>query len=134
EWFRSQPFVDRMIDALPISTEDFLRVWRNISVSMGAWLSELLQNFMGEVPQAVIWSVVTFVTIFFCFRDGPRLVDLVRRGSPFTAVATDRLIHSVGASCKAVVLASVASGAVQAAIIAVACLVTGTPGVALISF
>jgi predicted PurR-regulated permease PerM len=64
--------------------------------------------------------------------DGRKLVNFLRRNSFFQEDQTEQLLSTLAGMCRSVILAAVASGLAQSLLEAIACVVTGTPNVALI--
>ena len=56
--------------------EDGVRALRN---QVGGWSARIVTNFVGFILDCI----VLLLTLFYLFRDGPRLVELLRDVSPF---------------------------------------------------
>jgi predicted PurR-regulated permease PerM len=70
--------------------QDFREALSNIS----GFLMERVPEFLKNVGGAVLNFLLIFIVMFFLFRDGPALVEVIRSSSPFPAAYEDELIKT----------------------------------------
>jgi predicted PurR-regulated permease PerM len=83
--------------------------------------------FVALIPAMAIGFVIVVVGIYFFLADGPKLATFLRRNTIFTLTETESLLSTLNETCRSVVLASLASGAVQAVLEVIFALCTRTP-------
>ncbi len=128
------PWIDRLGDIAPISDAQVKQYASKGFAAVGSALIAGLQGFVASLPGVLFSNIVIIFTIFFLLIDGPRAVRFIETNSIFGRIQTQRIIHVTKLLCDSVIVASLVAGAVQAAIIAFACLITGTHGILLIAF
>jgi predicted PurR-regulated permease PerM len=117
--------IETLTSLFPIEAVDLSDALQALIDGVGARMTELLGGWLGQLPGLFLGLVVTMVSIYFFMVDGRALAILMRRNPFLTARETDRLLTTLWASCRSVILASVVSGASQAALQVIACLLTG---------
>ena len=127
-----RPLIEKLAEMSPV-TEGQMRAMsvRGLTTA-GEWLVKVLQNMLATIPGAMFSTLIILITIYFLLVDGKRTLGFVRENSFFGPRHTDRIFMAVNSLCYSVVVASIAAGGVQALLIVIACLVTGTSGAILI--
>jgi predicted PurR-regulated permease PerM len=130
------PFVGRLIETLGgvSSRADLLDSARQVLASLAGHAADFLGQLLARLPGAALDLGVVTVSGYFLLSEGDAFVTFVRRHSPFTEIQTEHLLRSLSGMCRSVVLASVASGLIQALIVALACLSVGVPKPHLVAF
>lgn len=126
--------VDHLIDVLPISQQQFQTYATKGVAAAAAFGANVLQGLVVSLPGIAFSNIVLIFTMFFLLIDGPRAVDFVRHNSIFNREQTDRLINTTSLLCNSVIVATIVSGAVQAGIVGILCLATGSGNVVLYTF
>lgn len=116
----------------PVGMQELLDAAQDLVYSIGLKLTDLLGGVMTLLPGAVMALAVMIVSTYFFLVDGRNLMQFVRRISIFTPPQTEQLTRTMGGVCRSVILASLVSGAVQAVVEMISCLMTSTPNVMLI--
>lgn len=127
-----RPMVKYVADVSPVTEAQVRQFGTRAVVSIGTVLGKGLQNFLAGLPTVIFGTLIILFTLFFLLIDGPRAANFIRQNSIFGTEQTNRIFDSVHSLCYSVLVATVMSGAVQAAIIGLACLITGTEGLLLI--
>ena len=127
-----KPLLGKIADYSPVSEAQILQIANRAMAGFGAWAARLLQNLVASAPKAGFATFITLISIFFLLLDGQRAVRFIRENSFFGPQQTDRILQAVTSLCYSVVVASIAAGAVQAALITISCFLTGTAGAVLI--
>lgn len=118
---------------IPASEEQLRGYLLRAVESSGLWLSKGIQDFAANLPGVVFGNVVVVLAMFSFLVDGPRAVAFLRRNSFFSRVSTDRIFAAVGATCQATIVATLATGAVQAMLVGLACALAGVSNILPIS-
>lgn len=121
-----------MSDYSPVEVSDFGRVLHELAASIGTKLAEILGTIITQLPGMLLSMIMMVLSIYFCLIDGRRLLLFLRKNSFFAPKPTEQLIQTIGDICRSVVLAALVSGGLQSLVQVFACVITGTPNVALI--
>lgn len=127
-----RPLIERFADFAQVSETQITQLTTRAMTQFGAWLAKFLQSLLSSVPKAGFSMFITLLSIFFFLVDGQRTVRFIRENSFFGPRETDKVLHAVSSLCYSVVVASIAAGSVQAALITLSCWMTGTPKAVLI--
>lgn len=127
-----RPLIERFADFAQVTDAQITQLTTRAFTQFGAWLAKFLQNLLSSVPKAGFSMFITLLSIFFFLVDGQRAVRFIRDNSFFGPRETERVLSAVSSLCYSVVVASIAAGSVQAALIALSCWITGTPKAVLI--
>ena len=134
DMFGLRAVVDHLMEISPVGEEQ-ARVFLTRALGFAAsGLGNILQRFATDIPAILFANIVMLFSMFFLLLDGGRAVAFVRENSVFGRTQTDRLFQAAQSLCFSVMAATLVSGAVQALLVGMACLVTGTPNVVLIVF
>jgi predicted PurR-regulated permease PerM len=114
------------LDSLQESSREFVH---NVVMKM----ADLLGVFLSALPGLILGTAVAVVSVFFFLLDGRNLIRFLRRNSLFTVPQTDILFHNLSEMCRSVILASVASGLAQTAVMGFGCIVMGIPNIPIIA-
>lgn len=132
-FFRLRPVLNFVESSTGLSEGQINKGLLNVLLTAGAWGAQVLQNALANVPGALFGAFIIVLTIFFLLIDGKDAVEFLKKNSIFGPQETDRVFRSFHALCNSTVVASIAAGAVQAVLILVSCLITGTPNAILIT-
>jgi predicted PurR-regulated permease PerM len=88
-------------------------------------LATLIQGLARDIPFFLLSNLVIVLALFFFLWEGTSLVARIRSLSPFDRRSTDSILTYTDQLSRAVVLAALAAGGVQAVILALASLVAG---------
>ncbi len=126
--------LERIQEIVPITEAQIQSYGARGLQAAGAYGAALLQNLITSLPGIAFSNFVLLITLFFMLIDGPRIVNFIRFNSIFNREQTDRLIHTVGSLSNSVIVATLATGAVQSTIVAIVCFATATPNAILFTF
>lgn len=132
--FGLRPFLDQVAEYSPVSPEQLRTYAKRMVVGMGQLTGNVLKSFLASLPGVMFTNIVMLFTIFFLLVDGKRAVAFVRENSIFGRKQTDKIIAVAENLCHSVMVATLVSGAVQATLVGISCLITGTEGIPLIVF
>lgn len=100
----------------------------------GAYTAQVVQGFVFSLPGLALSDFILLLTIFFMLADGPEVANFFRENLIFNRGQTERLMNTTVLLCKSVIVATLISGAAQAAIISIMCLITGQASILLFAF
>lgn len=121
-----RPILDRVSQIAPIDEAQVKQYAVKGASAIGGWVIRTLQGLLASLPGILFQNIVIIFTIFFLLIDGKKAVNFFRQNSIFNLAQTDRLIHATSLLCNSVIVATVVSGAVQATLVALGCIFTGT--------
>ncbi len=127
-----QELIAKVESISPVNEAQLRQFVGRAAVAIGAWSAKALQNFLASIPGAAFNTIIILLTVFFLLIDGKRAARFIRENSIFGPQQTDTIFATVVSLCHSVLVASIAVGVVQAALIVLACIITGTPGAPLI--
>ncbi|MBI2712025.1 MAG: AI-2E family transporter [Bdellovibrio sp.] len=119
-------------DFLPVQLSDLAEAAQEFALSFGKKMTEVFGGVLSQLPGIGLSLAIVVVSIYFFLLDGKKVVHFLRRNSFFDEEQTDEILSSLEGVCRSVILAALVSGGLQALLEILACLVTGTPGLALI--
>lgn len=112
---------------VPVEISDLTETVEGLIDGVGSRMADLLGGLLGQLPGMLMGLLVTMVSIYFFMVDGRRLAALIRKNTIFTTKETDRLLKTLSDTCRSVILAAVVSGAAQAFLEIIGCVISGTP-------
>lgn len=127
-----QPWIEWLHAVSPLSEDQIVQMVSSIAVTVGSFLVNVFQGLLASLPGIIFANTVILLTVFFLLIDGARAVDFVRSNSFFGPKQTERLISATTSLCYSVVVASIVTAFVQAALVGVASLIAGVSNVVLI--
>lgn len=125
--------VTRLADLSPVSETQIRQLMTRGTSGIGEWFIKLLQGLVSSVPKAAFANLIILLTMYFLLVDGKRAIRFIERNSFFGPEDTQHVFNAVKSLCYSVVVASIAAGAAQSALIAVSCFITKTPNAILIA-
>ena len=123
---------DWIVDRAPVNMEELSSTAKELATSVGSKLAELFGGILTHIPGIVFTLAVMVVSVYVFLMDGRRMVGVIRSNRIFNRRETDQMLKCVAETCRSVLLAAVASGASQALIEVIACIITGRSNVAMI--
>lgn len=125
--------VDQIGGFLPID-ETQIQQWLNVGMQkLGALVTALFQRLLADLPGLLISTIVILFTVFFLLIDGRRALQFIRENSFFNPATTEKLLATTHSLCYSTVVASIAAGVVQTSLLAITCLIVGTPNILVIT-
>lgn len=124
--------IAKLVEISPWSFDQLRAIVLRVLVAVGTFAGRILQNMVANIPGMVLSAVVILATVFFLLVDGKKALVFLKRNSIFNERQTARVFDVISSLCYSVVVATIAAGAVQAALIGLACLITGTHNLFLI--
>ncbi len=128
-----QPLLDRAEGFLPVERSEVIRHVEHVATTIGKAALSMLQDLVGDLPKLMIVNVVILFGIYVILVNAREILAWLRKLSPLSGLKTDRLFNRIGGLSSSSVLATIASGFVQACIIGIVLLVMQTPGAWLIT-
>lgn len=128
EMFGLRGIIARISDWTPLSDAQIQQWAGRVLLAAGTWLARFFQSVVTNLPATTFAMVIVLLTVFFLLIDGKRAVRFLKENSIFGKFETERIAGAVNSLCFSVVVASIAAGTVQSALIVTACLITGTAG------
>jgi predicted PurR-regulated permease PerM len=111
----------------PIEIGDLAQRLNDFAAWLGQALLGLLQRMAGSLANLAVLLFVTLYTLFFCYLDGPRFGDWMRRMLPLSDDQSRRLINNFFDTSKATLKAVGIIGAVQGIMGGIAFWICGIP-------
>ena len=108
-----------------LNPEQATRKLKQLTVELAGHIGETLTNFIAGIPNIIVMFSVFLFSLYYFLSDGLTFTRVLRRHSCFTAVETNRIFKTFSGLCNSVILASLISGSVQAAIAVLVCLIVG---------
>ena len=133
EMFRVEGLTDTFSDWLPISEAQLRQYAFEGLKRLGGYAADVLQKLIADLPALFLSVVVILFTIYYLLIDGRRALQFVRANSFFSPNATDRILEFLHSLCYSTVVASIVTGAVQTALLCLACLIAGASNILLIA-
>ncbi len=118
--------LDKVDTLLPFSQTEINDMILKAMKASGLYLSGVAQGIVANLPGFMLSTFIILVTVYFLLLDGKRTLQFIRENSFFEQRRTEQLFESMSSLCSSVVIASIAAGAVHAALMGLACLVTKT--------
>ena len=126
--------VNKLMDILPVTPAQFQTYATKGMAAAAAFGANTLQGLVTSLPGIAFSNIVLIFTMFFLLIDGPKAVGFIRKNSIFNQEQTNKLIKTTSLLCNSVIVATLASGAVQASIVGLLCVFTGTGNIILYTF
>jgi predicted PurR-regulated permease PerM len=124
----------RAYDIIPMSQAKIQDYLQKGLAAAGAFGAAVLQDLITSIPGTLFSNFVLILTMFFLLIDGPKAVNFIRHNSIFNHEQTDRLIDAAASLSNSVIVATIASGAVQSLIVGMVAVFTGAGNVILVTF
>lgn len=128
-----RPLLSRVEEFLPMEKAEMIRHMEQVAITVGKTGLAWLQGLVSDLPKLTIVNVVILIGVYVFLVEAERVLSWLRRISPLPDAKTDRLFERIGGLSSSSVLATIASGFVQACIIGVVLLVMQVPGALLIT-
>lgn len=128
-----KPLLDRAEGFLPMERAEVVRHVEQAATTVGKAALTMLQDLVGDLPKLMIVNVVILFGVYVILVNAKPMLAWLRKLSPISGSKTDRLFNRIGGLSSSSVLATIASGFVQACIIGLVLLVMQTPGAWLIT-
>lgn len=133
EQIQIESVLQRLEAFVPIERAELMKHLEHAGTAIGRWALAMLQDLVADLPKLAIVNVVILIGVYVFLSQADEALAWIRRLLPFSKEQTDRLFRRVGGLSSSSVLATIASGFVQASIIGVVLLVMKTPGAILIT-
>jgi len=92
---RAKEFVDSYLGQSPIPLGDFDTMLRDVSQKAASVLAEQSARFAGNVAGWIIDLVVIELSLFYLFRDGREVVQMLKEVAPMRAHHRERMMSEV---------------------------------------
>ncbi len=102
--------------------------------NVGLRLADLFASVLSSLPAVAIALFLLILAIYFFLADGPRVVRFFRTNSFFPEQETEEIFYRFKGLCRAVLLASLVSGLVQAAIYLIGGAIAGIDDLMVLGF
>lgn len=110
----------RMGDILHMEEADLISEAGNFLKTIGLKVATFVTTALSSIPSFIVGVFLLILGIYFFLADGDRVVRFFRSNSFFPKEQTEEIFQRFKGLCRAVLLASLVSGMVQAAIYFVA--------------
>lgn len=120
-------WVHRIQEYVPVSHQQIRAFLLNTVVVVGAFLTDLAQHLIADLPRMIVSTFVILLTIYFLLIDGPKAVQFLRVNSIFSPRKTDALIKLGKDLCYSVIVATIMAGAAQAGLVMISCILAEIP-------
>jgi predicted PurR-regulated permease PerM len=96
-----------------------------------AGLGELLAGIAAKAPDQLIGLFVLIAALYYLLRDGVRLLDVLRKASPFSPAANEALSNRLRITVRRALLATFIAGLAQASLLYLGMLILEVPAATL---
>ena len=96
-WLRAGTFADKLPAALREALPEVLDGARTALLGSAATVAPLIPRIAASAGHAVVSLLLTVLTVFYLFLEGPQLLDFARRASPLQGAHTTALMGEVRA-------------------------------------
>jgi len=117
---RQQQLVPQTLDALegllqqsPVPVGSFEEILTDIGQKIRTVVANLSAQLAGDLAAMILDIIVTLLTLFYLFREGPKLVELLKDISPLAGELHDRMIREVSELVSVTVTSSFVVASVQ---------------------
>lgn len=111
-------FLDHFSERSEIDPEVLREKFDSIVSFVGNYALKLFSSFLQEIPNIVMLSFITILSFYFCLLKEDKIRRWFDRYFYFKNENADRFIHLLKSSCQEVFFSNVATGVIQACIIA----------------
>jgi len=116
-----------LFERLPGKQPSLNQIYENAVNAIGQRAGEWSAKLVANIASWVIDLVLLLFTLFYLFRDGPRLVALLRDVSPFGGARHDKMVGETIDMISVTISAGIVTALVQGMLTAVAFLVLDLP-------
>lgn len=127
-------FLVRMGDILHMEEVDLIEGVGNFLKTVGLKVATFVTTALSSLPSFLVGVLILILGIYFFLADGDRVVRFFRANSFFPKDQTEEIFQRFKGLCRAVLLASLVSGMVQAAIFFVAGAIAGVDDMLVLGF
>ncbi len=128
-----EPLIAKVEGYLPFEHDELMKHLQEAGTSIGKTVLSLLQKLLTDLPMLIVVNVVILFGIYVILFHAKTILAWLHRLSPLTHSKTERFFKVVGGLSASSVLATIASGAVQAVILGIVLVVMSMPGAVLIT-
>ncbi len=111
-------FIDHFAASSDVDPEVLREKFDNFIGSTGGYALNLFSSFLGALPDIFLASFITILAFYFCLLEEDKIRRWFDRYFYFKYENSDKFIQLLKSSCQEVFFANVATGVIQATIIA----------------
>lgn len=111
-------FIDHYAHVAEIDPTVARDKFENFFASAGKYALNLFSSFLGEIPNIVMLSFLTILSFYFFLLEEDKIRRWFDRYFYFKYENADKFIHLLKSSCQEVFFANVATGVIQATLVA----------------
>lgn len=118
-------FLDSHAATLGLSTDEIHVYLEQILQNVGKFFLDLFSNFLSQIPDLILVSLITFIAIYFFLFEEEKIRSLFDRYFYFSNDRADRFIKVLKSSCREVFFSNVLTGIIQSFIVTIGALIFG---------
>lgn len=118
-------FLDRQANTFGFSTQQLHQYADQAVQNVGQFLLNLFSNFLGQIPDMILVSLITFIAIYFFLIEEEKIRKIFDRYFYFTPENGNRFVMVLKSSCREVFFSNVLTGIIQSVIVTVGAMVCG---------
>lgn len=99
----------------------------NFAKSAGITISKLLGSWLAALPQLLLGIFITIISTYYLFVDGDKAASFVSEITPLTKSQQSSIYNTFEGMCRAVVIGTIATAAIQGLLIGFGFLIFGVP-------
>lgn len=115
----SYKIIDRFCDIYGFDNEMAKQKFNGLIVSFGGYLSRFFSDFMVSLPEILMGILITMLAAYFFLKESDRIRALFDRYFYFSRENGDKFIHMIKLGCQEVFITNIATGILQATVVAV---------------
>lgn len=118
-------YLDQKANTFGFSTVQLHQYTNQIVKNIGQFLFNLFSNFLGQIPDMILVSLITFIAIYFFLIKEEKIRMIFDRYFYFSPENGDRFINVLKSSCREVFFSNVLTGIIQSTIVTIGALIFG---------
>lgn len=118
-------FLDRQANTFGFSTQQLQQYTDQVVQNVGQFLLNLFSNFLSQIPDMILVSLITFITIYFFLIEEEKIRKIFDRYFYFTPENGNRFISVLKSSCREVFFSNVLTGIIQSFIVTIGAMLCG---------
>ena len=118
-------FLDQQANSFGFSTVQLHQYTNQAVKNVGQFLLNLFSNFLSQIPDMILVSLITFIAIYFFLIEEEKIRKIFDRYFYFSTENGNRFIAVLKSSCREVFFSNVLTGIIQSVIVTTGALICG---------
>lgn len=118
-------YLDQVVANFGFSTSQIHQYSDQLIRNIGQFLLNMFSNLVRQIPDLILVSIITFISIYFFLFNEDNIRKLFNRFFYLSLENSDRFISVLKSCCREVFLSNVLTGLIQAIIVTIGALICG---------